>query len=287
MTPNPCFARIIAFVTWINGEPIFSRIYNSHSLFVGIPRAIWRSLRFFAHLFLGLFLILVFRLRDGKQWHFRPFGRSVITWWMQHIARLVGMRIVKYGEEPVPHALYVANHISFFDIIVISAMTNTTFISKDGIRKWPLVGQLSAGTGVVFIKRNKRSQIAQTIETTSNALKSGVTITVFPEGTTHFSDEPGKFHSSMYQAAIDAQVPIQAIALAYIRDGGHDRKAAYIREDNILLTLFRIMARPHTNVHAVFCPPTDPNMGERALLAEHTRNQIVKARNTEYFVETH
>jgi len=203
------------------------------------------------------------------------------------MSRLVGIRIVKYGVEPIPHALFVANHISFFDIIVISALTPTTFISKDAVRYWPLIGQLASLAGVVFIKRGKRSLISRIIDTTAVALGNGGSITVFPEGTTHFSDEPKKFHSGLYQAAIDSQTPIQAIALAYIRDGGHDRTAAYIDNDNLLITLFQIMSRPHTNVHVTFCPATDPGLGDRSQLAEHTREQIIQARNSKTFVDTH
>ena len=208
-------------------------------------------------------------------------------WWTKNVNRIVGIRIVKYGDEPAPHALYVANHISFFDIIVISAITPTTFISKNTVRYWPFIGQLSSLAGVVFIKRGKRSLIARIIDTAAKALNSGGSLTVFPEGTTHFSNEPKKFHSGLYQAAIDSQTPIQAIALSYIRDGGHDRAAAYVEGDNLLITLFQIMARPHTNVHVSFCLVTKPTFGDRNVLAQHTRQQIINARDSKMFVDTH
>ncbi|VAW99593.1 1-acyl-sn-glycerol-3-phosphate acyltransferase [hydrothermal vent metagenome] len=250
-------------------------------------RAIWRGLRVVAHLSLGIVVTSILRIFYGQYWYASDFGRDVVLWWTRKVNRIVGIRIVKYGEPPLPHALYVANHISFFDIIVISAITPTTFISKNAVRYWPLVGQLSSLAGVVFIKRGKRSLIARIIETAARALNSGGSLTVFPEGTTHFSNEPKKFHSGLFQAAIDSQTPIQAIALAYIRDGGHDRAAAYVEGDNLLLTLFLIMARPHTNVHVSFCTATKPDSGDRNTLAQHTRQQIIDARNNKLFVETH
>jgi len=247
----------------------------------------WRCLRVVNHLLFGIIIACVLRITRGRFWYASDFGRATTLWWTKNITRIVGIRLVKYGVEPVPHALFVANHISFFDIIVVSALTPTTFISKNSIRYWPFIGQLSSLAGVVFIKRGKRNLIARIIDTASDALKSGGSITVFPEGTTHFSDEPRKFHSALFQSAINSQTPIQAISLSYVRDGGHDRAAAYIDGDNLLITLLRILSRPHSNVHVTFCPATDPGLGNRTQLAEHTREQIIQARNTKNFVETH
>ena len=260
---------------------------NQSNLLFGTLRAIWRGLSVFVHLFLGIIVTSILRIVNGRYWYASEFGRTVVLWWTKNINRIIGIRIVQYGETPSPHALYVANHISFFDIIVISAITPTTFISKNAVRYWPLIGQLSSLAGVVFIKRGKRSLIARIIDTAANALNSGGSLTVFPEGTTHFSNEPKKFHSGLYQAAIDSQTPIQAIALAYIRDGGHDRTAAYVEEDNLLVTLLQIMSRPHTNVHVSFCAITEPTFGDRNKMASHTRQQIIDARNTKIFVDTH
>jgi len=253
----------------------------------GTLRTLWRGLRVIAHLSLGIVVTSILRIVNGRYWYASDFGRVVVLWWTKTVNRIVGIRIVQYGEAPEPHALYVSNHISFFDIIVISGITPTTFISKNAVRYWPLVGQLSSLAGVVFIKRGKRSLIARIIDTAARALNSGGSLTVFPEGTTHFSNEPKKFHSGLFQAAIDSQTPIQAIALTYFRNGEHDRTAAYVKGDSLLITLFQIMARPHTNVHVNFCPATDPSFGNRNQLAQHTRQQIIDARNTTLFVETH
>jgi len=262
-------------------------LLTDSNLVTGTLRAIWRGLRVFAHLLVGIVFTSIIRIVNGRYWYATNFGRTVVLWWTKKVNRIVGIRIAQYGELPAAHALYVSNHISFFDIIVISGITPTTFISKNSVRYLPLVGQLSSLAGVVFIERGKRSLIARIIKTAARSLGSGGSLTVFPEGTTHFSHEPKKFHSGLYQAAIDSQTPIQAIALAYIRDGGRDRTAAYVEGDNLLITLFQIMSRPHTNVHVSFCPVTNPSTNDRNALAQHTRQQIVDALNNKNYVETH
>jgi 1-acyl-sn-glycerol-3-phosphate acyltransferase len=205
---------------------------------------------------------------------------------MQTLSRIIGIRIALYGQTPSTHALYVANHISFIDILVISALTHTTFIAKNSIRFWPFIGQLASLSGVVFIKRGKRSAVSQVMNQATHTLQQELSLTVFPEGTTHFTVEPKKFHASLFQAAIDSNTPVQAICLAYLHEGGHDRAAAYVGDDNILVTLFHLMRRQHTNVHVSFCAPLKPNQ-ERNELAEQSRQQIIAVLNSANFVETH
>ncbi len=196
---------------------------------------------------------------------------------------LLGIRVAQYGQIDRQPLLYVANHISFLDIIVISALTDVRFLSKYTLRYWPLVGMLASMSGTLFIKRDKRSLIARVVSTLSAALAQSH-IVVFPEGTTSLGNEVKHFHAGLFQAAIDANVPVQPIAIRYLHQGKLDRTAAYIERDNILVTMWRLLERSCTDVHLVFgdtLPGTDQS---RQQLAHTAQANIQQQLNNTRFV---
>jgi len=240
-------------------------------------RALLRGLFLTAHLFLSSFMIILLRITLGRDWYITPTGHSLTHWWMRHLSRYLGLRIYQHGSPPEETAFYVGNHVSFLDILVVLCITQVNFISKNSVRYWPLVGYITASAGTIFIKRGKRSLVARVIELVSDAFDRGRSIMVFPEGTTSHAKEPRKFHSGLFQAAINSNTPIQTVAIRYIHDGGLDRDAAYIDDDNLLVTLYRVMKRPKTEVHVTFCPLISPEGQNRTKLAAMAHQQVIDA----------
>lgn len=202
---------------------------------------------------------------------------QAIQHWMQRTARLLGLRIHQVNRPRLQHTLFVANHISFLDIIVISAIVPVRFLSKHTVSYWPIIGTLTKFSGTVFIQRGKRSLIHRTVEAIDGALREARPVVIFPEGTTGLGDTIKKFHTGLFQAAIDSQALVQAIALRYLRKGAVDRIAAYIDKDNFVMKLGAIMAQPCTDVHVQFCAPLTPPQGSRQSLAQITHEQIEMA----------
>lgn len=222
-------------------------------------------------------MILLLRITLGRDWYFTPTGKRLTHWWMRHLSGYLGLRIYQHGSPPTRPAFYVGNHISFLDILVVLCITQVNFISKNSVRYWPLVGYISAAAGTIFIKRGKRSLVARVIELVSKALERGRSVMVFPEGATSHKKEPRKFHSGLFQAAINSNTPIQAVAIRYMRNGELDREAAYVDNDNLLKTLYRVTKRPKTEVHITFCPLILPEGHDRTELATMARQQVIDA----------
>lgn len=237
-------------------------------------RVALRGTRFVLHLGLGLVLASSYRLFRGPHWHLSPAGQTLIHWWMRHSTRIVGIRITQYGQPLRSHTLLVCNHISFLDIVTISSVLPVRFLSKHSVRYWPLIGYLSAISGSLFIERGKHRQLQRSLDALRHALNSARPVLVFPEGTTSLGTEVRPFHSGLFQAAIDRQVPVQALTLHYRHDGQADRLAAYIEKDNFLLNLLRLMARAKTEVHLSFTPPIDSHGHTRRSLAAYCHARI-------------
>ena len=249
-----------------------------------VMRAATRGTQFLVYLTLGVLLGIVYRLRYGQHWHLTRTGQAIIHWWTQHMTRILGIRITQYGRPLTSRVMHVANHISFLDVLVISAIVPVRFLSKHTVRYWPIIGFITRLCGTVYIERGKPSQLGTTLDALGQALRSGRPMLIFPEGTTSLGTQVAKFHSGLFQAAIDNQMPVQALSLNYRRDGQADRIAAYIDKDNFLISLLRLMAQPTTEVHVCFSPPIDYAGQTRQQLAARTHAQI--SRTLQYHLQT-
>lgn len=215
------------------------------------------------------------RLRHGRHWHITEPGMHTIQRWAEQALKVIGIHVHCYGrpmtEQPV---LLVANHISFLDIIVISSFTPARFLSKDTVKNWPLIGQLSQLSGTLFIERGRRAAINQVMKEIKQALQHPRPVVIFPEGTTTVGDSVKRFHRGLFQSAIETQVPVQPVALRYLRDGKPDRYAAYTDNDNFVVNLVRLMGFPRSDVHVHFTDPLDAGGTNRQSLAERAHARI-------------
>jgi 1-acyl-sn-glycerol-3-phosphate acyltransferase len=143
------------------------------------------------------------------------------------LCRLFGIRVTVLGR-PIQSSgvLMVANHSSYFDILVFSAAARVSFIAKHEVAKWPLFGTLARLQETVFIERERRSQTVEARDMIRKRLLDGDALVLFPEGTSDDGNSVRPFKSALLGAAevelgTDAQgrvrhVPIQPVSIAYV-----------------------------------------------------------------------
>jgi 1-acyl-sn-glycerol-3-phosphate acyltransferase len=179
--------------------------------------------------------------------------KALIRRWSRQLLQMlnVKLRVQWRHDGGLPgNALIVANHISWLDIFVLDAFHPARFIAKAELKRWPIVGRLSANVGTLFIERERRRDTHTVNRHTVDALARGDLVAVFPEGTT--SDGTGllKFHSSLFQPIVDAGGHVQPVAIRYRTPADEYSDApAFIGELTLLQSFWRVI-------------------GERALVAE-------------------
>ena len=178
-------------------------------------------------------------------------------------------------------ALMVANHISWLDIFVINSLEPCRFVAKSDIRGWPLVGWLCAKTGTIFISRGRPRDVRAIYQGLVESIKAGDRIAFFPEGTTAAQGTLLPFHPNLFEAAIDAGVPVQPYALRYLNDAGGLHPAAnFIGDTTIVESILAILktrgTRPLTAELTVLAPLASAGTHRRDLSAA-VRAEIERA----------
>jgi 1-acyl-sn-glycerol-3-phosphate acyltransferase len=107
----------------------------------------------------------------------------------------------------------------------------------------PLVGRLAVRGGTLFIDRERIRALPGTVAEIAGALRSGATVVAFPEGSTWCGREEGRFRPAVFQAALDAGVPVRPVAIRYRLAGGEPTTAAaFVGDDTLLASLRRVVA---------------------------------------------
>jgi len=165
--------------------------------------------------------------------------------WVQQSCRTLldclGIRWTVEGEPP-SEGVVVANHLSYLDILILSAAMPCFFVAKAEISKWPFFGMATTAGGTLFIDRASLASAEKVSAMISERLSLGVPVLFFPEGTSTDGSGLLRFHSRLFEPAIRAEAPITAASVRYlIEDGTPESELCWFGDDEFLPHLWKAL----------------------------------------------
>lgn len=194
------------------------------------------------------------------------------------IAWALGARVRAQGERLRADVFYVANHVSWFDILVIAGATGAAFVAKDDVRTYKLVGWLASLNSTVFVSRGDRLGVGGQIDALREAVAGRQPIAIFPEGTTGEGDALLPFKPSLLAAVSPPPKPIrvQPVLIDY---GAARRDIAWVGDEPGGENVMRVLGRRgNFPVALSFLEPFDPAaLPDRKAIAAEARARIAAA----------
>ena len=236
---------------------------------MGILRLVLRALWIVSALLVCLPLHYSWRLFGASS----PWPRRFLRW----VGRAAGMRVRIVGQPQERDVLFLANHLSWLDILVLAGASGTAFVAKAEVAETPVVGWLAGLNNTVFVARAERHAVRHQADALREALASGQPVALFPEGTTEGGPSVLPFRASLLSALFPPLpgIRVQPVALDY-GPAAHD--LAWIGEESGLANVKKVLARRGTTAVTLnFLPPVDPGDGNRKTLAHSAREEIVTA----------
>ena len=150
-----------------------------------------------------------------------PAARTFPNRYHRWVAAIFGIQIQVVGK-PVrgEGVLLVANHTSWADIVIFSAVTPLSFVAKAEVARWPFFGTLARLQRTVFIERERRSTTGEARDVIRERLLDGDTLLLFPEGTSNDGNRVLPFKSALLGAAEailagGSHVKVQPVSAAF------------------------------------------------------------------------
>lgn len=197
--------------------------------------------------------------------------RRRIGWprfFLQWFGEAMGLDVRIEGSPVGRDVLYVANHVSWLDILAMGGATQTWFISKDDVGQWPLVGMLARIGGTIFIDRNSRRAAHGQVDQLGQELLRHVPITLFPEGTTGDGTQLFPFRPALFASVAPPPpgIAVQPVAIDY---GPAAAEIAWTGDEDLGPNAKTVLSRPGPlRCTLKFLPPLAPSEDRKQLAAQ-------------------
>lgn len=179
------------------------------------------------------------------------------------LCRLIGLRIQVVGEaaraKPV---LFVSNHSSWLDVLVLGAVLEACFVAKREVGTWPVIRTVARLGRTVFVSRTRTGTHGEA-GAIRERMAAGDSIILFPEGTTSDGGRVLPFRSAFLSVADGART-VQPVSVVFDRLGGlpacrRDRPLfAWYGDTDIFTHFWRLARRPNARATVVLHAPLDP-----------------------------
>ncbi len=202
-------------------------------------------------------------------------------WFLRASGWAAGAQVLVVGTPISRNVLFIANHVSWMDILVLAGRTGTTFVAKAEMATWPVFGWMARQNNTVYVKRDNLLDAKNQASTLQTALLKGQPVTLFPEGTTGM--QLLQFRSSLIAAVVPAPegISIQPVAIDY---GNLVDEIAWVDDQSVGVNALAVMSRKgRVPITLHFLAPLDhADFGDRKAIAAHSRAEIAAALGRTY-----
>lgn len=204
----------------------------------------------------------------------------LFRFWSHLWIRASGVRVEVDGElVPRRPVLLVANHVTYFDVIVLLRAHPFLMASADEMRHDRYVGRLLRNMGTIFVDRARLSALRGFVSQVSGVLRGGQSVAVFPEGRIRCSAPGGEFAPAVMQAAVDSGVPVRPVLIwCELPDGSTTSRASWLGAESLRDSLRRLQRMKGLTVRIQVLPDIDPASADnRSELAHRARAALAEA----------
>lgn len=216
----------------------------------------------------------------------RRLPRRLVRLWNCGCCTIAGLEVRRVGRPATgAPTLFVANHVSYLDIIVLGGVLDAAFVAKSEIAGWPLIGLIGRLGRTVFVQR-RTMQCARQCDALAARLGAGESLILFAEGTSTDGARVRPFKSALFgvldRPELAAQVMVQPVTIAYTRFRGglaigHWLRPCYAWYGDMALAphLWAALGLPGAEVELCFHDPVPATaFASRKALADHAERQV-------------
>ncbi|WP_447003939.1 lysophospholipid acyltransferase family protein [Saccharothrix isguenensis] len=224
---------------WMPVSPCGDGCVDHSTASVGSARAVLRAVLAATVMLCGALVVIAVLCVRGH-------ARTVLLRrWFRALLGAFGVRLRVIGpvfqDNPGRGVLVVSNHVSWLDELAIDAVQPIRLVAKRDIRDWPVLGRLITAARTVYLDRERLSLLPATVAELAAALRDGAAVGIHAEGTTWCGVASGRYRPALFQAALDAGVPVRPVVLRYLQDSAPSTRPAFVGSDSLVDSMRRVL----------------------------------------------
>lgn len=146
---------------------------------------------------------------------YEPWRNLFMRTWAEGTAFIFNMNVEIEGSPPDTPFFLVSNHLSYLDIIPLYLSLRCTFVAKQDVRSWPVLGFMVYSVGVIFVDRDRKTDVKRVNKELSGSMNDYQGLIFFPEATSSGGEDILPFHASLLQFPAEQEIPVHAASIRY------------------------------------------------------------------------
>ena len=214
------------------------------------------------------------------------YSSRITSFYCRIALKILGIDVSVIEKNEFPkgrNAMYVSNHMSYIDILIIAAQKPTLFITSIEVKHTFFLGLMSTLGGSLFVERRSVSGVRKDINKIAGLLADGFNICFFPEATSTDGSEILPFKSSFFEAAKKAGITIIPLCIRYplINNRPADQESldhVCFYGDMIFFPHFiKLMPLKRIEAELIVTDKIQPRQYSRKEMAEVSFNRVLEA----------
>jgi len=166
--------------------------------------------------YLGVMSVIWIFIRG--RWNRVRWSHWILTFFCQMGLKFLNVRVrvlAEPGCDVQQTGLYVSNHLSYVDVLVIHGHFPACFVTSKEVQRTPVLGQVCTLAGCLFVDRKNKANLLGEIAQITEGLQEGLSVAIFPEATSTNGEQILRFRRPLFMAAIAAGKPVLPLCLNY------------------------------------------------------------------------
>lgn len=201
--------------------------------------------------------------------------------WCKSLIKNLNITVIVNGSLPSQGVLIVSNHRSYIDIAVIGQYFPCTFLAKKELAHWPILGCAAKLARVIFVNRNNIESRKKSRLEIFRILQQGISVIVFPEGTSYAGPGILTFKPGTFELAADNNIAVVPVAIEY-----GDIRDAWVGNDVFIRHFVQTFKKKSVSVTISFGPTIKNTNADALIYSSHQWiNNTLSRKNIELIHE--
>lgn len=205
----------------------------------------------------------------------------------RQVCRLLGIQVNVHGTmATTPPVMFVVNHTSYLDIIILGSLIPAAFVAKSEVAGWPMIGGLAKLQNTIFIER-RSTRIAGQKSHLQNHLADRKSLILFPEGTSSSGQTVLPFKTALFSIVEeplgDIEIAVQPVSLTCTGLNNMPMTRswrsfyAWYGDMTLVPHLWNVFGLGQFKIDVIFHRPVRPgDFPDRKTLAQYCQQQVAK-----------